>query len=236
MKTSRVKADTSRFASPATEAEAYWLGFLFTDGCISGDKIVINLAGVDAGHLTKLADFFGSPRRPRLWSKVRETPKGERVERRYATFTLTSFVIAGHLTGLGLHPDKTWNVRPWSGPPELMRHFWRGCVDGDGSIHESRKLCRGRPHLSWRLHFCGNANMVRGFAAFISDRTGLPAHVREVRTNGAGETLYAVRWEEKAAAEIVRLLYGDSTVSLDRKREAAERLLLRRRSRSIDSL
>lgn len=35
---------------------------------------------------------------------------------------------------LGFTPRKSLTYRPWAGPPELMRHYWRGMVDGDGSI------------------------------------------------------------------------------------------------------
>lgn len=224
-KKGRVKANTALFSDLKSEAEAYWLGFLFTDGCLSGDKIVVNLAEKDSGHLYKIAKFFESPRAPRHWIRPRDG-------RSYSTFTLTSCVIADSLRRLGLHPNKTWTVTPWGGPPDLMRHFWRGCIDGDGSIHESKKKARGVPHTEWRVHFCGNFAMVAGLNDYLKSAIGISASVAKVRSpTPDGNQFFSVRYSEKAAAVIVSHLYVGSTVALDRKMDQVTKLLERRKTR-----
>lgn len=213
---SRVKANTTRFSAMDTEAEAYWLGFLFTDGCLSGDKIVFNIAGVDADHLDKLATFLESPRTAKRWINNDGFPR--------ATFTLTSFLIADSLRNAGMHENKTWTVTPWSGPAHLMRHFWRGCVDGDGSIHRYSKPARGVPRTEWRLHFCGNETMVNGFRDYVFAATGIMVSLQKQGKAPSGNQLYCVQYAEKRAAEVVGHLYEGAAVALERKVDAVQNL------------
>lgn len=196
----RVKADVSRFEKCDTEAEAYWLGFLFTDGCLSGTKVVFNLAVKDSKHLEKLAQFLGSPRKPKIWVKFRHDVKPPR-DLGYATFSLTSCVIAANLRRQGLHERKTWTIQPWNGPSELMRHFWRGCIDGDGSIHRKNVRSRGIAHISWNIHFCGNECMVTELARYFESALGVAGRVTKQGAVASGR----VGTEGPAGGAVTRL-------------------------------
>lgn len=215
---SRVKANTARFAAMDSAEEAYWLGFIYTDGCLDGTKLVFNLAGRDVEQLVNFAKFIGSSRRPREWIRKDGRP--------YATFTITSNVIAGHLRRTGLHEAKTWTIAPWDGPPDLMRHFWRGCIDGDGSIHRAQKIARGVVHHEWRLHFCGNHAMVNGLAEYVKRVLGISKTLGKTHAPRNGNQQYHLRYSERQAARVVEHFYqGDGEPSLLRKKQAAEAFL-----------
>ena len=38
----------------------------------------------------------------------------------------------------GITAKKTDALQPWDGPADLMPHYWRGLIDGDGSITHQR--------------------------------------------------------------------------------------------------
>lgn len=49
------------FENIDTEEKAYWLGFLYADGCVGSaeDKIELGLAEQDFHHIEKFRDFIG---------------------------------------------------------------------------------------------------------------------------------------------------------------------------------
>jgi hypothetical protein len=104
-------------------------------------------------------------------------------------------------------------MQPWHGPADLMPHYWRGMFDGDGSL-----AIKG-PGL-WTAFLCGSEPCVRGFkewAAGICGTTATPYF----RT-GCWYVSISGRFQ---VPKLVRAMYGDAPVSLDRKQERADAIL-----------
>lgn len=198
-----------------TPEKAYWLGFLTADGCMhptaahpDGAYLTIDLSITDADHLVKLKDAIGASR------NVRKAVKrsGERLQG-YASLAIGSYRLAKALVALGITPRKSATVEPWNGPPDLMPHFWRGLFDGDGS------LARKGPGL-YTAFLCGSEACVRGFLAWAHEICGTNAE--PYFKTGCWYVSISGRYQ---VPKLVRAMYADATVSLNRKQERANAIL-----------
>ena len=120
-----------------TPAKAYWLGFLGADGCVTGftrgDKtylrLQVKLARKDRDHLVTL---HGALKARRPIRDFDEESCGKMVP--VSMLAVSSQQVAEALISHGIIRKKTDALEPWNGPADLMSHYWRGLVDGDGSI------------------------------------------------------------------------------------------------------
>lgn len=195
------------------EAKAYWLGFIVTDGCLldADYTLSLTLGRRDIDHLGAFREAIGAGNPVRQDSYRRNGKE-------YLTCQLAirSKPIWESLRSYGVTPRKSPTARPPEGiPPHLARHFWRGCVDGDGC------LCQ-RSDGYWSVSFVGTEAMVGGFAGFVRDRLGID---RGSSPQGAGWLRQISYGGIDVPQQIARLLYDGATVSLDRKRTLADRLL-----------
>lgn len=125
--------DIHAFDTIDTEEKAYWLGFLYADGCNYEPRytVSLSLAEEDAAHVQRFADFL-SLNRPMRYTAER-TPQSQR----QACIVATDMHFSKRLHDLGMVSNKTLILRfPTQNqvPTHLLRHFIRGYFDGDGSI------------------------------------------------------------------------------------------------------
>jgi hypothetical protein len=199
-----------------TPDKAYWLGFLATDGNISDTRICINI--IDKEHLEKFRDCIcgrGEIRTHFRKTKDKELGSGMFLKKEYFIYRyqFRSKKMVADLATHGILPQKTFTVKPWNGPSELMSHYWRGCVDGDGGFYVKKDGPTGR----FILNFCGNSQMVEGFKNFCylcSGYESTPAASKNIFTLSYGGV--------EEVRTICGLLYGIGGTSLDRKQVIAE--------------
>jgi hypothetical protein len=199
-----------------TPEKAYWLGFIAADGCMittaghpEGDHLAIQLAIVDRDHLAKLKKVLGAQAAILTGAN---TGFGNGTQRR-ASLTVGSRRLAMALIALGITPRKSATAEPWNGPADLMPHYWRGMVDGDGSI------ARKGDGL-WTLFLCGSEACVRAFTAWAHDVCGTNA--TPYFKSGCWYVSIAGRYQVR---KLVAALYENVPVSLDRKQERANAVL-----------
>lgn len=214
----RYALDDAFFDIIDTEAKAYWLGFVTADGCVEAGKIGANgwrryglsirLKPSDAGHLEKFkADIAAT-------HPVHVVPRsGEGYGR--AEISLSSRRLAESLIALGVTPRKSLTATPWNGSAHLMCHYWRGMVDGDGTIvkHSDRDE-------KWQLRLIGSRPVVEAFSTWACSVTGSAAKVLP-KVNIWSWTAGGLASPQALARE----LYGDATVYLDRKHALAHQLM-----------
>jgi len=194
------------FENVDTEEKAYWWGFLLADGCVSGSHVLLALARTDEGHIFKFRDAVGSTAPV---THQENSPNNFSGGKGSARIGLGSRQMVTDLALLGVTPRKTFCTRVDRNllSPELERHFWRGMIDGDGCLSWD-KTGRGRPVLS----LAGTWEVCNSFREWVLEVSGRDHSVRPhsnifVIKIGANETYQTV----------VNLLYGDCSVSLDRK-------------------
>lgn len=191
------------FSNVTTEAQAYWLGFITADGCVSDSRLILNLQEKDREHIAKFADFLGT-----------SAPIARVSDRPAFAIHVCSNRILSDLASLGVGPRKSLTVTPWNGPVHLMRHYWRGLWDGDGWIsHDPIRK-------EWQVGVCGSQEVMQEALAFARLVCGTTASL--TRKNPIWFFKVGGRPRPR---ELVRALYEGSTISLDRKYESARKLL-----------
>jgi hypothetical protein len=207
---SRYTLDHQFLDSINSEEKAYWLGFVTADGSVHiGDdgkrRLSVQLAAYDGGHLQKMADAFAS-NKPVLYTKRNE-----------AVLVFNSLPIVRSLSKLGVNPRKSGIVLPWSGPVHLMPHYWRGLLDGDGTISLNRAESK------WTVGICGSVHCVVEFSNWARDVSLSKAVPRQAP--GSSLCWYwqvAGTW---APQRLVSALYRNANIFLDRKKNLADRLM-----------
>jgi len=192
----------------------YWLGFIFADGCVYEDRLIVCLASVDVGHLKKLRDFLKSDYPIRHTNSVSSFNK----DSTFVWLSPRSRHIANLLRGRGIVAKRTRFP-----PPELAesRDFWRGAVDGDGWLGVS-------DHHAY-VGLSGQAILLEQFQDFLRE-TQITDSLRYTPTESG---VYRIQTTDRVAESIIRTLYSNAIVALDRKNVRAQAIIKRDFTKSV---
>ena len=219
--------DVNYFSSISTEEQSYWLGFLSADGCASpgGYLCSLFLAVRDESHIAQFRTAIGftGP----ILDRHLKAPSGTVSHQRGVTITRKAFYE--NLVKQGVCPRKSWCLAPPSGnvPDDLLRHWWRGHFDGDGSVSKRSN----RPdETNWQVSSLGTKAVMDGFAEFVRRHTNISTRVH--RKVNVWKVLYGGIQHPQTVA---RLLYDGATVYLPRKKARVDELLatVPRRTRGL---
>lgn len=202
------------FKTIDTEEKAYWLGFLYADGCITENEVRLELKLNDEDHLNKMKKSLNGE----------AIPIFHRKDIKSSLVVFSSLDMVNDLKRLGCIQRKTFELDfpTYSQvPKKLLHHFMRGYFDGDGCIYLSKKisgtnlftvigckkfitkykevLCESiSKENTNKLHIPQNCN--KGIASFFL---------------GGNIQIY----------KIYKFLYKDATIFLDRKKEKFEKII-----------
>lgn len=182
---------------------SYWAGFIAADGCINKNRVDIELAKHDEVHLKKLCDFVG--RDDKLWYR-------EKYGKHSASVSLVSKQIVSDLyDNFGITTSKSLTLCPPQISDNMVSHYIRGYMDGDGciDIHKSSN--------SVRLSFvCGSIRLLDWLKDTIIDNVDLSGNpnIRQRKQN-----CYSLEFKNKHTLDILDWIYKGSVPSmrLDRK-------------------
>lgn len=205
-----------------TESKAYWLGFLYADGCVTDQGVIsLLLAGHEKGHLEKYKSALNAehPIEERH-DKMRAKGKVVRTQHN-VKIRLHSKTMAADLYRLGVHPRKSFTLKfPTSDqvPSHLLHHFIRGYFDGDGSISHS---CTKRYNGKWYFSVISSDAFIRGLKNALLASVDITRWTVYPHPESKGTSYFAVL----RVPDINRIrdyLYRDATVYLDRKKAKFE--------------
>lgn len=197
------------FADLNQEQVAYWLGFIYAEGCTSAPNVFSLQSDIkDAEHLRKLLIFLETDR-PLLIYNREGNAFGKYMKRRYCIITISNIVLHGRLAELGVVKARTKLKRLTSNLPDMQfRHWLRGYFDGDGCARKTQTL-----------EFSGQHDLLRWIRLMMSFQIGTQSN----------QTLNPYEHTDKIAAlnyggvyqskRIADWLYKDATIWLKRKRE-----------------
>ena len=195
-----------------SEEKAYWLGFIYADGCIEEKKksngkvsameLTISLAEVDRGHLEKFLKSIesNSPIRSK-----KATCNGKVFPACRCAVCCTE--LCRDLIKLGVVPNKSLILKfptEEQVPKYLLKHFIRGYVDGDGTVRISK---RNQPCLS----MCGTLEFLEG----VRQATNWENKIGIDKRNG----LHRLELGCSKAKKQLDFLYSEANIYLDRKYE-----------------
>jgi transposase-like protein len=193
-----------------TSEKAYWLGFIATDGCVTGfsrnrPRIIVKLARKDREHLVLLRTTLG------VNSRIRDEDQFSKGKiRPYSILEFSGRHMASALISHGITPRKTNILQPWDGPGSLLPHYWRGIVDGDGHIT-----------ISGGGVFVGvtcSQGITEGFAAWVNANFGTRVNAKPAKGRSWAIQVGGTR----RVLGLLAALYDDAPVALARKKALSD--------------
>lgn len=195
-----VKNVLTNFNKIDTEEKAYWLGFLYADGCVGSkeDKIELGLAEKDLKHIEKFRDFMN------ITNKIsyREKTKSYRMSFR-------SFQCKQDLIDKGCVPKKSLILdfpNENQVPKYLIRHFIRGYFDGDGWFTNTESC--------FQIGIIGTEKFIKGFLNSIEDINKENKIFDVHRENGAKRYVFGAYDD---VLNFLNWIYKNSNIYLERK-------------------
>jgi len=210
-----------------TEEQAYFLGFMYADGNVHKGKISfkITVKDIDQEILDKIAKLFY---KDDYSIYVDSVILKDGTLAYYKTLDVSCKEMCADLIRHGCTPNKTFTVKyPEWMPDYLVRHFIRGCFDGDGCI----KQYNGKQYIkSFKnindyndgrviADYTGCVYLLNGMIQVIKDkcdikninlinRVGKPKDF-EIKSFRICKSIYVERFFD--------FIYKDATIYLDRK-------------------
>lgn len=197
----RVKFNDHKFDIIDTEEKAYWLGFIYADGCVMDNNgFEISLKESDKDHLDKFNTFMEYETNN---VKINSTNYKDHLRCRWS---VKNKHLKESLEKLGCTPRKSLTLsfpnKSIFTNEELIRHFIRGYFDGDGCISYSNK-----EHTKMYLNFVGT----KEFLNKIKDISGFNWYM-----NSKGN-VFQMSCGHTSGMKFSKCLYENSTIYLDRK-------------------
>lgn len=192
------KINENVFEKIDTEEKAYWLGFLYADGSISSGKrndIELSLQLSDKEHLQKFKNFIGFEGKLIVDDyRCRVSFKNEKMKK--------------DLIKLGCTPKKSLTLTfptEKQVSKELIPHFIRGYMDGDGCI-----VCTEK-HKS--IEILGTNHILKGICYYTNIPIG-----RIYKTNCKSDKIFRLVCNKtRDVLNFCNYIYKDSNIYLERK-------------------
>lgn len=192
-----------QYFSTLNEENSYWAGFIAADGCIlnTENAILIGLSDKDKKHLMKFKICINADNP----IKTRNcTSNGKRYLSAYLSLYSAKQMINDLNKHFNITPHKSLTLQPPNIVEEnLIRHFIRGYMDGDGCIYFSKTA------NDWIVDFVGTKESLEWIKENIKKyvpNIGNP----NVRPH---TSICQLRFGGYQTKNILNWLYNDSTIS-----------------------
>jgi hypothetical protein len=212
MNGAKYQYNTKFFEVIDTEEKAYWLGFIFADGCISDNRncFTMSLKEGDVEHIRKIQNAI-CPTKPIKLGK--NTLNGKTFG--FCRIDWTNKVIVNQLWWHGCLPRKSLKlVFPKAVPDKLIHHFIRGYFDGDGCIGLYNYVSWGGEHI--QLRFTGTKEFLTSIQDVFEDK--IEGYSRTaVRQEHNSKAFVFAKGGRRVPLEVLHFMYRDSSIYLQRK-------------------
>lgn len=200
----------NKFKTISNQEDAYWFGFILADGHIRKHSLEIELSKIDENHLEKLRLYMESTH---LIKKTRKN---------CCRLVVGSTTIVNNLIKQGCVPDKTRNMPKIELNFDLQRHFYRGIFDGDGWITSRKTICKNNIDRMWEFGFSSaDYYFITDLQKWLSTHTTYKGYL--INRQRENQQVYQMTFGgNNVFKSIYSLLYKDSKVYLDRKKEKAD--------------
>ena len=190
-----------------TEHKAYWLGFLFADGCIFNNQLSIEIHEKDKELLEKFKEDLN------LNSKISIRHRKNTV---ICCIRMSSKHLCDTLSNYGIVQNKTKNTRHLPDvPTNLIPHFLRGLIDGDGWISIDKA---GYYHIGFVNNYQSTCEDFRRYCNIVTNNLcGAKITYKD------GTPCFQVQGKE-ATKQLATALYQGNTICLSRKYRLVEPL------------
>lgn len=207
--------------SKITEESAYWIGFLMADGSVrKTNQVQLLLAELDTNHIEKFRDFLKSnhPIKTRICKGGGICGSLDKNKNPFKNSTLVviSRQICQDLARFGVVPQKTAIAKVYK--LENNRHFWRGLIDGDGSVGFYKQKSGNSWINTATISLTGSKDIVEQFLCFVNSIVKTRVKIRPLVSS---KVAYTVKLTGQIACKIILTLYKKPSIYLHRKYEKA---------------
>jgi hypothetical protein len=211
---------TRNFASEWTPEVAYTVGLIATDGCLSRDGRHLCMTSKDIDLLETVKRCLG------VQTRITKNTGCYRLQ-------WGSVRMFRWLCDSGLMPAKSLRLGPLRIPDDVFRDFFRGCIDGDGSIVTYIDVSNVRKHPAYvyRRLYVSLVSASRSFIDWIRTTlrrlVGVSGDVNVKRSEKHSD-VWRIRYAKKESLTLLRwMYYADDLPCLRRKRDIAAPFLVR---------
>ena len=211
----KYKVNEDYFKNIDTPEKAYWLGFLYADGCVhiiydkkgnkKGSTVELCLQQEDEYHiLSFLYDIKATYQIKNKISKLQEkTFVASRV-------SISNVHFAESLIENGCVPNKSLILKPPLVDDKFMSHFIRGYFDGDGCVHFNKTT------KTFSFSVLGTKEMLE----LIKERTNISKRIHIRKDPRSNVYCLHIRGVD-SVKKFYQYIYKDKTVFLQRKWDKA---------------
>jgi intein-encoded DNA endonuclease-like protein len=212
----KYEIDHSYFDEIKTEKQAYILGFLCADGCVSKkEHSQLTLVSKDFDIVEKIKSSLQSA------SPIIKTENKDGI---YYHIAFYSKQICRQLTELGCVPQKSqflkWQIEKI--PIDLIQHFIRGYFDGDG--HFSFWKYKGK-YLKAHFNITSTLLFCKGLSEYIKNKFGFVFYMSQRHKQSTSNNRTIELSGNKQILKIMLWLYENATIYLFRKRSVFEKFV-----------
>lgn len=205
----RLRLNYNYFSKIDSEDKAYWLGFIYADGCILEHKnrLFINLSIKDKEHLLMFAKTIESNIMPLVYD--------DRV-----ALSIHNKKMIDDLILLGCIPKKSLILTfPNFIDKSLIHHFCRGYFDGDGCVNLANKE---QKKAQLRISCVGTENFLHGMLREYGEQ-------RKLRKTGTNKqaSVFEIKGNN-VATKFCNWIYQDATIYLKRKKDIFDSVMKQR--------
>lgn len=192
-----------------TEEKAYWLGFIYADGCVTNDVFSVRLDVKDILHLEKLKKCMESDHSIGIY----ESRNGYNIGKKFCQFSIHDKQLVLDLIDKGVYYRKS-NILTFPNnsivPDNLISHFIRGYFDGDGSVYVANKK-----YGYLGISFDGDYEFLSSLLSILSAITGTNSSLYK----SSGDNHYSLKiGGTNQVKRFAQYLYSESSIFLERKR------------------
>lgn len=188
------------FENIDTQEKAYWLGFIYADGCVykgTGNSLrfQMNLKADDLPHINKFQEAMGSD-----YDVILKDVDGHPS----ALLQVNSTKMCKHLVNHGVVLRKSLVCKMPNLKEDLIRHFIRGYFDGDGSVCFSASN-----RITKEVSICGGKDMMSSISKILGTKLYLNWRKNLSKTSTS---------DKQKILDIYEYFYNNATIYLQRKK------------------
>lgn len=196
------------FKNIKSEEEAYYLGFILADGCVSKKRnsygFSISIQERDGYILDKLSLLCLNKINSRHITKKSQV-----------CLTFTCKDICKNLINYGCISNKTYKTNSFPLIKEnLMPHFIRGYFDGDGCVYTKKQ----RYNYGSAVSFTGNYIFISSLEKFLKNRKIITTSVTTKQKKHQFDAVFEFE-KKQDIYNLYKYMYIDASIYLIRKKE-----------------
>lgn len=205
------------FENIDTEEKAYWLGFIAADGCVvktgnyNSYRLYINLGNIDEKHLQKFLDSINADD-INIQHYTSTSGFSNKNGTKTSRIVLNSLKLCKDLSKYNICERKSYNVEMPEIDNQLLPHYLRGYVDGDGSFYYYYDEKNKRYRYSFEI-VGGSKIFMEQVQSYLS-YNDIKANIYTRKTNSSIRLMSSSKTE---ILKIIDLLYSNANIYLDRK-------------------